>query len=344
MSPELRPGLAVGPERAARGLGVRSLLSGAFFLALLLPLTGCGSGESAVTRGDRLWADSAFTEALAEYRLGVGQRGDEQALLRVAHTYAELGQLADARATYDELLTRSTDYIDQAVYDYLYLADRSMARGDEHGVALALDAALSLRPEIQLPEMFGTVARFHREAGDLEEALGYYRRALTMLPPDSMTEPLYEIGLLHEELNECGTAMDYFRAFQARARESGGRRWVTLIGEARWHTGNCAYTLAREAQRAGRAGTALAYYERMIELGEPENLLDRAWFERGEILYTAGRFDEALAAYRMVLERNPSRTGQLVERAQRRIDDIRFGPTAAADTAGPWMRADPAGP
>ncbi len=89
---------------------------------------------------------------------------------------------------------------------------------------------------------------------------------------------------------------------------------------------------------------ALAHYGRMIDLGEPENLLDRAWFERGEILYNAGRFDEALEAYRTVLERNPSRTGQLVERAQRRIDEIRFGPSAAADTAGPWMRADPTGP
>jgi hypothetical protein len=64
----------------------------------------------------------------------------------------------------------------------------------------------------------------------------------------------------------------------------------------------------------------------VLELGVPENVQDQAWFERGELLRELNRPQEALEAYHRVLELNPLRTGQLVERTQRRIDEIRFGP------------------
>ena len=84
-----------------------------------------------------------------------------------------------------------------------------------------------------------------------------------------------------------------------------------------------------------RATEALALFDRVIALGVPENLLDQAYFERGETLYGIGRFDQALESYRQVLERNPTRAGQLVERAQRRIDDIRFGNAPGQDGIPP---------
>ncbi|MFO7894670.1 MAG: tetratricopeptide repeat protein [Longimicrobiales bacterium] len=293
--------------------------------ALTVTAGACADNETAIARGDRLWADSSFTEALAEYRLAVEQRDDEEALARLAHAYAAQGQLTEARDAYAELLSRSSAWVDQAVYDFLHLMERAMARGDEFGVATALDAALSLRPELQRPDAFRPVARFHRETGARDRALEYYRRALTTLPADSTPEILYEIGRLNEDLERCETAIDWFRAFRIQARSTNPRRWRSLLAEAEWHTGNCAFLLAREAQTQGRAREALEYYRRTIELGEPENLLDRAWFEQGEILFHAGRFDQALEAYRTVLRRSPSRTGQLVERAERRIDEIRFG-------------------
>jgi tetratricopeptide (TPR) repeat protein len=52
---------------------------------------------------------------------------------------------------------------------------------------------------------------------------------------------------------------------------------------------------------------------------------DQAWFLRGEIHFAIGDRDAALEAYHRVIELNPARTGQLVRRAQRRIDEIRFG-------------------
>ncbi|MGH7505649.1 MAG: tetratricopeptide repeat protein, partial [Longimicrobiales bacterium] len=70
---------------------------------------------------------------------------------------------------------------------------------------------------------------------------------------------------------------------------------------------------------------ALRHLETMIQLGVPRNLLDQAWYERGEALLALGRREEALQAFSMVIELSATRSGQLIERAQQRIDELRFG-------------------
>lgn len=288
-------------------------------------LAACQDNESAIARGDRLWADSSFRAATAEYQLAVAQRGNDDALLRLAHAQARAGQVPEAREAYDRLLSSSSEHADQAAYDFLQIVNRSLRRGDPLGVAVALDAALQLRPELQLPGAVRSAARLYRERGDLERAVTYYRRALASMPADSTPPVLYEIGMLYEELDRCDAAVDYFNATREHADRSGSRGWATLISEARWQTGSCAFRLGQTARATGDVMEALAHYDAVIGLGEPENLLDQAWFERGEILFGIGRHDEALESYRAVVARNPARTGQLVERAQRRIDQIRFG-------------------
>ncbi len=298
----------------------------ALLAALLaaLALGGCQDNESAIVRGDRLWADSSFTSAIAEYRLAVAQSEDDAALLRLAHTLARTSAQDEARSTYSRLLEESDAYRDQAVYDLLHVAERGLDRGDELTAARAMDDALALRPELSPRRGAREVAAFFLEQDQPEKALYYYRRALTTAHPDSAVPLLYQIGLLEEERGRCSTAIDYFRAFREQA-SGDWRRYRTLLSEARWHTGGCAFELAMAARDSGAVRAALDHLEHMIELGVPENRLDRAWFERGELLLEIGLPDEALAAYRQLLERNPTRAGRLVERAQERIDEIRFG-------------------
>ncbi len=294
-------------------------------LATVTLLAGCRDNETAVARGDRLWADSAYQAALAEYRLAVVQRDDQQARARLAHAYARAGQLPEMTTIYQELLSSSPDLADQAVYNYLHVGDRAARRGDVYGAAVALDAAIRLRPEIRAPGYVLQVARFHRQRGETDQAQAYYVRALSTMAQDSAPLVLYELGRLQEEVGRCDVAVEYFSAFNTQARTD-ERRWRTLLGEARWHMGSCSFRLAREAREDGRATAALEHLDTMIRLGEPEHFLDQAWLDRGDLLYGIGRFDDALEAYRQVIERSPARTGPLVERAQRRIDEIRFGP------------------
>lgn len=301
---------------------MRRRLAGLLALSLGLPLlAGCDNPEPALARGDRLWAEGNYQNALAEYRLALrqGGEGDDEVQLRVAHAYATLGQLERAKEFYGRLLVRSPSYTDQAVYDYLELARPGRERGDRFAVAGGVEAALELRPDLPLGDLALILARYYADLGETRRAVEFYQRALASTPTDSTPTLLYELGQVHVAQGNCGAALGYFLAYRQRAPR-GARR-----GEASWHAGNCAYELAKQAHQSGALTDALERLSLVLELGEPVTVQDQAWFDRGEILYALGRFDEAVEAYGKVLELNRARRGVLAERAQQRLDEIRFG-------------------
>jgi len=67
----------------------------------------------------------------------------------------------------------------------------------------------------------------------------------------------------------------------------------------------------------------LRLYQTTIELGEPRNRLSQAWFEIGEILASRGECSAAVSAFDQV-SRQDLPGGFLVDRAQVRVDEIRF--------------------
>lgn len=289
-------------------------------LALTLTPTACQDAETALARGDRLWADSNYTGALAEYRLSWELNQEDEVLARVAHAYARTGQFERARESYDRLLARAPRWADQAVFDYLALARRAQTRGDRYGMAGALEAALALRPGLPVDEMAAPLARYYARTGDVDRARDFFERALAAAPPDSVPGLLFDFAAYLESQSNCREAVELFNAF--RTREPRGER----ADQARWHIGNCAFQLAREARQDGDAERALSQIQVMIDLGVPANLMDQAWFERGEALLELDRRAEALDAYVRALEQiRPPGGGQLAERIRQRIDQLRFG-------------------
>lgn len=302
------------------GAGARPLARISLAAVLAFGVPGCKDAESALARGDRLWADSNYTGALAEYRLSYERRsGSAEVLARLAHAYAATGQFERARDTYDRLLERAPEYTDQAIFDYVSLARRAQTRSDHYGLAGAIEAALALRPGLQVGEMAAPLARYHARAGDLERAHDFFERALAHAPPDSVPDLLFDFAQLQEAQGNCAEAMELFDAF--RARQPRGER----ADQARWNAGNCAFRLALEARQAGAPERALALLAVTLELGVPRNLVSQAWFERGEALLELGRQEEALEAYMRVLETDRTGNRQLAERARHRIDELRFG-------------------
>jgi tetratricopeptide (TPR) repeat protein len=128
----------------------------------------------------------------------------------------------------------------------------------------------------------------------------------------------FELAHSYKELGECERALAGFQGYLS------GRSRGERAADARWHAGQCAYRLAERDRLAGRPAEALEKFELVIEFGAPQTSLDDAWFERGELLFTLGRFDEAIESYQKVLELNPARTGRLVRLAEDRIRAIRY--------------------
>jgi tetratricopeptide (TPR) repeat protein len=294
-----------------------------------LVISGCQDSEPSLARGDRLFADSNYVGALAEYRLAWRLRQGTQELARVAHTYALTGEFERARESYDLLLQEAPAYTDQAVFDYLTLARRAQARTDRFGMAGAVEAALKLRAGLPVGDMAAPLARYYARAGDVDRARDFYESALGYATPDSVPGLLFDFAQFQESQGNCLEAVELFGAF--RSRQPRGER----ADEARWSIGNCSFALARAARAAGNPELALEHLQVTLDLGVPQNLMDQAWFERGEALLELGRRDEALQAYIRVLENARTASGSLAERARQRIDQLRFG----TDSSPPDMES-----
>ena len=285
-------------------------------LAALLLGTACQSGEDALMRGDRYWADSNYTAALAEYRLAARQnRNDSDIAARVAHAYLMTGQFERGRRAYEDLLKQTPAYTDQAVFDYIRLARTSMARGDRFGTARAAEAALALRPGLDLDEMAIALARHYAAVGDVDRALEFYNRAIGRRSTGG-SALLFELASLIEQNGKCVDALPYFRAFtlQASSRDS--------ATEARWRMGTCGLERGRQAMAEGNAERAIELYDVTLEAGAPPHLLEQTWLERGEALLSLGRMEEARAAFERVLELSPAGRTQFSRRAEQRLQEM----------------------
>ncbi|UCC82281.1 MAG: tetratricopeptide repeat protein [Gemmatimonadota bacterium] len=272
--------------------------------------------------GDRLLGAGRAEDAMAEYQVALRQRGDQpEVLLRLAHGYSHLDRLDETNDYYSRLLAVDSSYVDQAVADYLAMARRALVGNDRARFARALEQLETVRPGAVPDELALPFARYYYELGEHTSALPLYLAALAVQP--EVVEPTvdYELGRIYYELNECGRALDHFRAFLATRPSGEVRR------DSRWHAGQCAFRLAQKDRLAGRPTEALAGFEEVIGLGAPQTLLDDAWFERGEILFSLGEYDEAVRSYQRVLELNPSRVGRKVRQAEDRIRSIRYRST-----------------
>lgn len=288
-------------------------------LALVFPgaalaLAACSSGEDALVRGDRFWADSNYTAALAEYRLASRQNDDPAVRARVAHAYLATGQFERGRREYEALVKDEPRYQDQAIFDFLSLARTSMARGDRFGTARAAEAALAMRQGLELQDIALPLARHYAAVGDVDRALEFYNRAIGR--NGGGTALLFELASLIEQNGKCVDALPYFRSFieQSASRDS--------ATEARWRMGTCGLERGRQAMAGGDAKMAVTLYDVTLEVGAPPHLLEQTWLERGEAMLALGRPEEARAAFERVLEISPAGRTQYSTRAERRIQEM----------------------
>lgn len=331
-------------------------------LALLSTCTGGASEDGALIRGDQAWVRGEIGEALAEYRLALLEGStDAEVYARIAHAYAELGRIDEARDHYRQAADADSVYAEQAVADLVRLARTAEERGDRFGVAAAMEAAVAFRPGISVAELALPLARYYAQAGEYGRALPFYGKALGGVDPDSVPEILYETGLVHEQIGDCERALVFYEQFAERVP-------VSQRSEVNFHIGECSYQTAirirRDLRRVREEGLAppggfvkddsvrarieglpnspegvpnaeelsaleelaLSYLQRTVGLGEPRNRQAQSYFEMGEILASRGECEAAVEAYRQVGRVDPSGTGTLVARARERIDEIRFGP------------------
>jgi tetratricopeptide (TPR) repeat protein len=290
-----------------------------------LAAVACSSGaieESSVRRGDEAFAMQNYDEALAEYRLAVRQGADDaETLARVAHTYAMMDRVDDAGTFYVEAAQKDSTLKEQAVADLMRMALEARERKDRFAMASAVEEALRIRPGIGVADMSLDLARHYYGAGEYVRALPFYTQALAQAADSATSDIVFEVGKAYEEIGDCEHALIFFERYRGMVRP-----W--LREEVDWYIGTCSFNLAREIraeldQTRPELEASLARVDRAIEVGAPRNIQGQAWFEKAEILSQLGNCQAAMDAYARV--RTVDNSASLVDRAQARFDEIRFG-------------------
>ncbi len=277
-----------------------------------------GGDESSILRGDEAAARGDLDAALAEYRLAVRRGSDDApALVRVAHTYAEMGRIDEAGEFYHQAVDQDPDFADQAVSDMVRLARAARDRDDLFGLASAMETAMSFRPGITMQDMALPLARHYFRSGEYATALPYYQASIAGIQGDTIRDVVFEAGSAYDEVGDCRRALLYYEEYRTLIRSY-------QRGEVDWKIGSCSLHLAQELRSEGEDEEALAHIERTIALGEPRSDQAQAYIEMAEILSDLGRCEDAMDAYLQVRRVDQTGTSPLVELAQWRFDQLRF--------------------
>ena len=292
------------------------LLSVLVLAALLGACTAAGSDEGALQRGDQAFAQGDYTEALAEYRLVLRQNpNDVDIMVRTAHAFARTGRIDEAKDLYREAVERDPDVADLAAADLLRVARQATEnRRDGIMAAAAVEAALELRPGVNLTGLARPLADHFSRNGQYGQALPYYQKAIGEMGPDPNL--ILDLARAHEELGDCELALTYLDQVADDVP-------VLRRSEVDWRMGHCSFELGMEAVEDERLDEALELLQVTVEMGEPRNRVAQAWFEIGEIRAAQGRCQDAIQAFEQA-QREELGGGLLIQRARDRIDDIRF--------------------
>lgn len=309
--------MTVGKIRSGDSMVLRCMLAAGVAVAG----AACGAAGGAVERGDRLAAADRLQEAMAEYELAMRSDGREpEILIRVAEIRVRQGRLGESVDLYDELLGQDSTYRAQAAAGLVSLAEEARERGRTDRMIRALEPVLEMGMSWVPDSLRLAAAEGYWTRGDPARALPLYLSVGAA--PDAVDSSLILLHLArsYEEVGGCAEALPYFAEYLDRVRAPGSDRTG-----AEWHYGSCLFEVAGRLREAGANGEAEEFLTRLIELGAPRPLLDDAHHARGEARFALGQREEARADFEEVLRMNPARSGPLVQQAERRLRELRYG-------------------
>ena len=271
----------------------RALARGAAALAALLA-AACSSGPDHERLGDRRYAEHAYVDALAEYRLALQQRRPSGELrAKFAEAALRSGALSDAVEAYRDLARAEPSQLDEAADGLTRAARLAMGARDMSALTDAMVALHDVAPR--------------RPVGALAVALGASSTALAKRPEamDVLLEAaaaatsrttadsfLAAYGDVNARLGRCDVAARAYTGVLHRGPPPDLARAVQggLAG--------CAVADGRLSLSAGALADAEAQFQRAIAIGQPDSTVRAAWLLMGDALWADADTVRAVDAYR----------------------------------------------
>jgi tetratricopeptide (TPR) repeat protein len=227
---------------------------------------------------------------------------EAEALFTRAVAHHQKGELAEARAAYQQVLARAPTHADSLHY----LGMLRFQAGDLSVALPLVEKSIALKPrEGPFRTNLGILLA---AMGRVSEAIAAYRYAIALAP--GTPEPLYNLGRAYEQVGQPELAITAYRqavGLQPLFAKAWGNLGVVLRNQGRWQE---AVAACREALRVqpdllgapanlanalsdcGEFGEAIALYHDALKVA-PEHA--ETWSNLGLALRSAGKLGDALA-------------------------------------------------
>lgn len=244
--------------------------------------------------GDRRYAERAFVDALAEYRLAMHQRRPTFELrAKFAQAALQSGALGEAVNAYHDMARAEPASADEAADGLTRAARLAIGAHDMSALADALSALRDVAPQRPvgfLAATLGASSEYSRRPQAMDVLLEAAAAAPSVPSADSF---LIAYGDLNAHMGRCDAAT---RTYEAVLRRS--RQVPPLVRAARGGLAGCSVEDGKASLSAGALQDAEARFKKAISIGEPDSVVRLAWLLIGDTRWANGDTAVALDAYR----------------------------------------------
>ncbi|MDH3457757.1 MAG: tetratricopeptide repeat protein [Gemmatimonadota bacterium] len=280
-----------------------------------LALAGCvGAAANHERIADEAYADGRYRDALLEYRLALSAEGSKASRHAKAGAAAlNAGELEAAAAEFVALGRADGEGQGQVAADGLVrVANAAIERGDQLGLAAAIEGLQTVAPGRALGAFAGQVAQALGEVAQTPEALNVLMYAAAAAPDaQSQDSLMFAYGTLLRRLGRCEKAALVLEGLVRRQRDDDVARGAG-IGFVQ-----CALRIGRAALDRGQPSVAEDWFQRAATAGGTGVDTRAAYlglgdvrFARGDVMGAIEAFEQARAGlrpgdamYRQVAER-----------------------------------------
>jgi len=281
-------------------------------------LTACTVRADHERLGDRRYAEGAWVDAVAEYRLAVRQRRPSLELrAKLGAAAMRAGQLSDAVTAWKDLASADPSAVGEAVDGLVRTARAAAAARDVQALRQAAEALVALAPR-RLGEALGPslVTALEAEGMSLPPDLLLVAAAQVPAESDSL------VAVWAENAAKAGRCAEAAAAWSGLVRRGGG---PTLERRARGSLAACRLDEGRTLLAAGKLEEAeLALHDATLT-GVPDSLARLAWVLIGDARWAAGDSTIAADAYRKAVEGGAD-DDPTVRRAQEQLQRLTGNP------------------
>ena len=263
-------------------------------LALALLAAACTAGPDHERLGDRRYAEQAYVDALAEYRLAMQQHHPTYELrAKFAQAAMRSGSLSDAVSAYRELARAEPAALDEAADGLTRTARLAVGARDMGAVTDAMVALHDVAPQRPVGALAVALGASSTALAKRPEAMDVLLEAAAAAPTAAATDSfLLAYGDVNARLGSCDVAARVYAGVQRR------NTLPSLTRAAQGGLAWCAVASGKLSLSAGALDDAVAQFRRAIAIGVPDSTVRLAWLLLGDARWADGDTAQALDSYR----------------------------------------------